>query len=352
MTSQKMEVDIIGAARDAQWNPDTFLGPGSIKLLAPAKVNLFLVAGALRENSLHEVTTVMQALSLHDTLYMNSENYEDVYSGFAEISKASEQLAPWQAIGGPDDNILVSIDVSEHGLDRAWDVPAQKNHIFKAIDLLARMASADVPQKIAVHLDKVIPLEGGLGGGSSDAAAALLGCAHIWGLEPDDERIYQCAKAIGSDMSFFLRGGCCLFDGYGENYVKSLAPLKEPVALIKPSCGIPTARAYARFDEDPCPADEDDIEKALQAESARDVPLINNLTDASCSICPDIEEVISWAKGQPHAEHALMSGSGSCVAVLADTFNGATGLCADARLKGWWSRATTFSSLRAARVPT
>ena len=200
-------------------------------------------------------------------------------------------------------------------------------------------------------LEKHIPAEAGLGGGSSDAAAALLGAAHLWGVPADDPRIEEAARSLGADVAFFLHGGCACFTGVGDAFDHALAPMSGNVVLVKPEGGVSTAAAYRAFDEHPTAISEADREAALEAQRAADVPLRNNLVPVSEHLLPALVDIRLWASERADVQRVLMSGSGSAVFMQCATFADAGRVAAEARMRGWWARATMFGSARAAVVP-
>ena len=107
------------------------------------------------------------------------------------------------------------------------NVPARENIVFKAIDLLARKADISYDDAINVRIEKNIPHEGGLGGGSSDAAAALIGAARLWGISEDDSLIEEAAHELGSDVAFFLHGGCARLHRHGRAVRPWLEAMKK-----------------------------------------------------------------------------------------------------------------------------
>lgn len=375
MSEDSTKIDMVATARDVQWSADTFLGFGSVKLVAPAKVNLFLGVGSRREDGYHDVVNVMQATALHDVLYMNSTpvapgSVEDerlrAAAEFAQAAASAQggrldgadaaspadsfaaKLPDYQAVGGPEGNLLVSIDCTDKGEVGPLDVPARDNLVFRAIHLLACEASCVRRDKVTVRLEKSIPHQGGLGGGSSDAAAALLGAARLWGISVDDPVVEGVARRLGADVAFFLHGGCALFEGTGERFVRSLAPRKDAVLLVKPEGGVSTGGAYAAFDANPVFADPVLLQQVADAQDGADVPLFNNLTDAAERLLPDLVEVRAWAARQVGVRDVLLCGSGATTCLLVDDFSTACNLAAAAKREGWWARATMFSSLKAA----
>ena len=347
--NQSGDIDMLAAAREAQWSATTFMGPNTVKLVAPAKVNLVLAIGARRADGYHDAETVMHALALHDTVYLSIEAATaDEVARAAEGARAGNRSDV--ALGGPADNLLVSIDVSDRtGCDLA--VSAADNLAFAAADCLARAIARDVPEHVQLRIEKYIPAQGGLGGGSSDAAAVLVGLAQQWGLAPDDDRVEEVARSLGADVAFFLRGGCAQLGGAGEAFRRSLAPSSQAVVLVKPSEGVSTAEAYRTFDEHPVAVPAALLETAAAAAAAADVPLFNNLAPAAEALLPELAEVRAWLAERVGVDAVLLSGSGSATFALVGNFSEASRIATEATSRGWWARPTTLSGLRAARVP-
>ncbi len=326
-TSSWNNVDMLDVARVAQKVDERdFIGVGSIKLVAPAKVNLFLHVKGRRNDGYHLVDTTMHALMLHDVLRMKLEHAEG--SPIHLTTRAFESL--------PD-----------------LDVPPEKNIVYKAIERLAKAVGRPLGEgeAVRVHIEKHIPAQAGLGGGSSDAAAALVGAAKLWGLEKGDPRIEEVAASLGADVPFFLRGGCAEYDGVGERFVRALQPMNSFAVLVKPAGGVSTAESYRLFDENPVAISDQDSETAHNAISAQDVPLRNNMALASEGLLPVIGDVRTYLSSQDGVQAAMMSGSGAAVFALCDSFAAASRIAGEAQAKGWWARTTTFSSIRAALVP-
>lgn len=349
MAGSISEVDMLAAAREAQWSAATFMGPNTVKLVAPAKVNLALAIGARREDGYHDVDTVMHALALHDVVYLHREEAttDEVAQAAAGAEAANRADV---ALGGPADNLLVSIDLADRA-DCPLAVPAADNLAFAAADRLARAVGRDVPEHVQLRIEKHIPAQGGLGGGSSDAAAVLVGLANAWDIAPDDERVLAVARGLGADVAFFLHGGCAQLDGAGEMLRRRLAPSNRAVVVVKPAPGVSSAAAYRRFDEVPVPVPPEVIAAIGQADSADAVPLFNNLAPAAEALVPELAEVRQWLADQALQDGVLLSGSGSATFALTDSFAEASRIATAAMARGWWARPTTLSGLRAAVVP-
>lgn len=301
---------------------DEFRANGWLKLIAPAKVNLHLAIGALREDGYHEAFTVLHALNLHDVVYMREKLPDDIVPNAPSVRMVScgDVVAPTLA---SEDNIA-----------------------SKAIELLASMVG-NVNTGLEVRIEKNIPAEGGLGGGSSDAAAALVGAARLWGLADDDPVIEQAARKLGSDVAFFLRGGCACYEGTGEVFVRAMNPSKQAVALVKPDGGVSTAEAYRTFDEHPEPIPAAIAENARMAADASDVTPFNNLASASELIMPQLGNIRTWLANEDGVESVLLCGSGATTFAACSDFAAACRVVATAKNRGFWARATSFGSARA-----
>jgi len=189
--------------------------------LASAKLNLTLAVIGRREDGFHDLHSVFVPLALSDRL----------------------SLAPAPSSARED-----SLHVS--GLDAG---PVADNLVLRAI-AAARAAVGEGPGRpgtsaLAARLEKVIPVAAGLGGGSSDAAAAFDGALEAWGVELDDERGAHAAASIGSDVPFFLRGIPALVEGRGER----LTPLKgvhghPGILLVTPRVAVRTPDVFTVFD--------------------------------------------------------------------------------------------------------
>ena len=298
---------------------DEFRAAGWLKLIAPAKVNLHLAIGARRDDGYHEAVSVMHAINLHDV----------VYACRSAEAAASENGVIVHMIGCGD--------------VEAPDIAPADNIAAKAVRALDASG-------IELRIEKNIPAEGGLGGGSTDAAAALVAAAELLGLASDDPAIERAARGLGADVAFFLHGGCACLTGVGDEFARALAPSKRSVALVKPAGGVSTAAAYRAFDEAPSPIPDDIAANAATAQRADDVLLFNNLAPASERLAPELAEVRAWACAQPGVEDALLCGSGATTFAVCADFATACRVVAEARKRGWWARATSFGSARAMAV--
>ncbi|MBQ3387384.1 MAG: 4-(cytidine 5'-diphospho)-2-C-methyl-D-erythritol kinase, partial [Eggerthellaceae bacterium] len=201
-------VDMMEIARQTTARDVERRKPGTVKVVAPAKVNLVLKVGERREDGYHPLENVFQAVMLHDLVYLWPE--------------------------GPVGAVTCEC-VAFEGLPPV-DAAPENNLATRAVRALARalFGAPDGAPGIGIRIEKHIPAQAGLGGGSSDAAAALVGAARVWtdaGALAEDaitpELLEKVAAPLGADVTFFLRGGAALYDGVGEHFVRAYAPRKD-----------------------------------------------------------------------------------------------------------------------------
>jgi len=253
-----------------------------LKLKANAKINLTLDILSRRSDSYHEVSTVMQEISLFDEV-----SVELTDNGF--VLKCSN----------PD------IPVSE------------KNTCFKAVMLFCE--KYDVHKNVIINITKHIPCEAGLGGGSADAAAVLKAMNILFETNATDGDLEEIAAKIGADVAFFIKGGLQLAQGIGEKLVVLPSFSKQTVLIVKPKVGISTKIVYELFDKmnnegkiTEKPITQDFI-KALNENSTEVHKYLSNmLTQPACSMIEEIQKTreILIDSG---AAVAQMSGSGTAV---------------------------------------
>lgn len=295
------------------------------KIISPAKVNLVLAVGEKQESGFHEVQTIMHSLALHDTLSMRRFDDEGSGEGLQVMLKCESSFTI--------DPLLIK---------------AEENIAYKAVVELAKALGRTQDETIEMILNKVIPAEAGLGGGSSNAAAALVGAATLWGVGVEDERLQEVASRLGADVSFFLKGGCARLSGKGDVFEAQLEPRSGFVLLVRPDAGVSTGKAYAAFDEDPVLPSSEYLSSIAALDAAADVSLYNNLEKAACSVTPVVAQVLEWGRAAAGEENVVLCGSGSAVCCIFDSYQAACEASVEARKHEWWTRVTSFSPLGAA----
>lgn len=235
---------------------------------APAKLNLSLLVHPPDSSGMHPIESLVQTIDLLDLL---------------EFSEADEDS--FECVGtelDPDDNLVTAA-------------------------IAAVRTRGQVPPT-AIRLKKLIPLEAGLGGGSSDAAAALLGAVERGSLE--ESLPSELALEIGADVRLFLTGGSQLMTGFGEQ-LDTLRPLSGfAVAVVVPEFGLGTAEVYRRWDEMDGPEGELLPRSALPPVLRDGMPLRNDLFPAALDLEPRLGDFVADVR-EVWGSAVAMTGSGT-----------------------------------------
>jgi 4-diphosphocytidyl-2-C-methyl-D-erythritol kinase len=278
---------------------------GVIQVAAHAKVNLTLEVLGKRPDGYHEIRSVMRALSLHDTLRL-----------------------------ALDDTMSVSCSLKE--------LSGDTNLAFRAASLLRE--ATGFRGGVAIFINKVIPVAGGLGGGSSNAAATLTGLNALWRLDIPTNELHELAAQLGSDVPFFLYGGTALAEGRGERITPVDNLPSCTVLLVNPGIAVSTAAVYRAVTK----ADYTDGASSQElARLAGDTPparwrLVNGLQRVTVQAYPAVGEILAalpdWGAAQ-----SLMCGSGPTCFGLFTQDNAAHAAAARARARGWSAWVTHFA---------
>jgi 4-diphosphocytidyl-2-C-methyl-D-erythritol kinase len=192
--------------------------------------------------------------------------------------------------------------VYNRGLEQ--ELPQEHNLAWKALDALEAEVGERLPP-VAVEIHKRIPSQAGLGGGSSDAAATLRAIDALLGLELGAQRLERVAAGVGSDVPFFVRGGCQLARGRGERLSPASCPELQ-LAIVTPPIRLSTAAVYRAFDRLPSPEGEATLYR-------------NDLWPAALGEAPRLGAVARALRSRG-ARNTFLCGSGSTLAgVFADT---------------------------------
>ncbi len=258
----------------------------------PAKINLALKVGPPRADGFHPLATVYHAVSLYDEVH-----------------------AAW---ANPDEFEVV---VSGEGADQ---VPLDDGNLaLRAARLLARTHGPHDSLGVTLTIQKSIPVAGGLAGGSSDGAAALLACAMLWDIDIAPEALRGLAGELGSDVPFALLGGTAVGSGRGEEVVPALAKGTYHWVLAFGHQGLSTPAVYRHFDELNPHARQPEIPaelmNALRTGSAHQLggTLANDLQPAALDLQPRLGQVLE-AGMEYGALGAMVSGSGPTCAFLVE----------------------------------
>lgn len=263
----------------------------AIEVAAPAKLNLALSVGAPGPDRMHPISSWMVTTDFADTLHLTRlpEGRRSMYAILwaADAPRASE-----------------------------IDWPIQKDLAVRAHLALERLVGRELP--VRMRLEKRIPVGGGLGGGSSNAAAMLRGASEIFDLRLSSADLHALAAGLGSDVPFLVRGGSAIVEGLGER-IEHLTSVPDVHAVLAfPDVACPTGGVYGRFDAmRPDAAVDAARVRALAARSTLppDAPF-NDLAAPACGVAPVLEDLLEEIECVA-GRRAHVSGSGSTLFVLA-----------------------------------
>ena len=288
----------------------------TVRVKAPGKINVSLDVGPLRPDGYHSVASVYLAVSL----------YEEVSATSTETPGITVSLSP--------DSTL--------DLDGV-DIPLDGNNLaHKAAAIMADVSE----HSTGVHLEitKRVPVAGGMGGGSADAAATLLACDALWNSGLSREELAHLAAELGADVPFSLLGGTAVGLGLGDELSPALAKAQTHWVLVTAEFGLPTPAVYRTLDRlreaegltaaEPTGVDPQ-VLTALRGGDAEALSrvLVNDLQRASIELAPSLRDTLGMGESQG-AIAGIVSGSGPTVALLADDSVAAEALAADLRHYG------------------
>ena len=281
----------------------------SVRVFAPAKINLTLEVGAPRADGYHPLQSAVVFASEGD---------------WVEASEADalslEITGPFSAGLGADDNL-----------------------VRRAARLLDHRRGA------LLKLEKNLPIASGIGGGSSDAAATLLALNRLWNLQRSSDELARLSAALGADVPVCVHKQSAWMTGVGEVVTPMVTPQLDAV-LVNPRKPLPTPPVYRRFDElglgagfleRPAPnwrTGEEALEGIRESGNALEVPAV--------ALMPELGELLTMLRADPRSLHAALSGSGATCFAITSSAASAAALAADlsARNRDWWVRVTTLAA--------
>jgi len=234
---------------------------------APAKINLFLHVLGKRADGYHLLQTVFRFIDRCDTLRFSPRD---------------------------DGQIVLATPLP--------GVPAEHDLTVRAARAL--QAATAGSQGVTIALEKHLPLGGGLGGGSSDAATTLLALNQLWDCRLSSVQLQAIGLSLGADVPVFIHGHSTFAEGVGERFTDVAVPEAWYLVLVPP-VGVPTVEIFRAPD------------------LRRDTPAIapadwapgfggNDLEPVACRLYPEVARHLAWLRQLPEARQAAMSGSGAC----------------------------------------
>lgn len=267
-----------------------------VHVRAPGKVNVCLKVGRLLDDGYHDIATAYQAVSL----------YEDVRAY-------------------PADDFSVSFTGTVDTSDLAVD---STNLAIKAARLVARVAGYRAG--VRLEIEKNVPIAGGMGGGSADAAATLLACDTLWGTDLGREELLSLAAQLGADVPFAFMGGTAVGTGRGDELSPALAKGQFHWVFALADFGMSTPEVYSELDRhrerhaqdifpvNPQPSVDTPVLKALRAGDSTMLAeaMHNDLQAPALHLEPRLARVLELGE-ENGALAGIVSGSGPTIAFLA-----------------------------------
>ena len=272
-----------------------------MRLQAFAKINLGLDVLGKREDGYHEVRMIMQTIRMYDQLDMRK-----------------------------------SVEPGIHLTTNKKYIPVDENNlVWRAAKLM--MDTCGIIEGVSIHLHKVIPVAAGMAGGSSDAAATLVGMNRLFHCGLSKEKLMELGVQIGADVPYCVLRGTALAEGIGEK-LTVLPPMPDCWILIgKPGISVSTKYVYTTLDlnTDTVHPDIDGMKKALEDGNLYGITerMGNVLQDVTIPAYPDVERIKEQMKALG-AVNAMMSGSGPTVFGIFDNEEKAQKACQKLRESG------------------
>lgn len=287
----------------------------SVRQRAYGKINLALNVGDTREDGFHDVTMIMQHVSIWDEITLDMRD---------------------------DASITLECNLPFLGAN-------EKNIAYRAGQLMQQTYGTG---GFHIRLYKKIPIAAGMAGGSADAAAVIKGVNRLFDLGLNMEEMMKLGAQIGSDVPFCLLGGTCLATGRGEK-LQRIMPMREThVALVKPNFGISTPWSYAQFDKQEN-LKQADIPAMIQAIGKGDLKeicslMVNQLEPAAVAEYPVIAEIEKDLL-EMGAVGAMMTGSGPTVFGLFEKYETAREAVRRCKAKYPWKYQVTYCRIESYR---
>lgn len=287
-----------------------------IRASAPGKLNIYFAVGPLRPDGYHSVASVYQALNLLEVVSVETSRTWEVQT-LGDLSEKQMGLIP----------------------------PAEENLVVRAAKALAAKVGISNPQPMKFQIQKQVPIAGGMGGGSADAAAALIALNESWCLGLERPALMEISAGLGADVPFSLLGNTALGVGTGTELTHVESTTLHWV-MVRSDSTLSTPVVFKKLDEirltaghDPKTFAEPHVsEELLRAlttgPSEVAVHMRNDLHEAALELLPELREVERLGE-KLGALRSMVSGSGPTVAMLASDSEAAVHLASDLRQRGY-----------------
>jgi len=248
-----------------------------------AKINIALCIKDKREDGYHELDSIMLPVELHDSVIISP--LKTAKDNFVTIDDFSRGVMNYNLVGG-------------------------------CLDAMA--AKYGFKNKFRIFIHKNIPMQAGLGGGSSNAAFAMKHISEMLKIHASEQELIDIATPLGADIPFFIHNKPVRCHGVGEKMQDVAIKGDYFVLLVKPKAGISTKESFSVCDRKPYKqVDIDKVEQALREgdDDLLEQSIGNSLLDAAVELVPEVQEIIDYLKGRG-LKLVSMSGSGSTVFAL------------------------------------
>ncbi|MCC3272945.1 4-(cytidine 5'-diphospho)-2-C-methyl-D-erythritol kinase [Arthrobacter zhangbolii] len=285
----------------------------SVRVQAPGKINVSLKVGPPRPDGYHSVASIYLAVSLFEEVTATEWDGDGVRVSLSD----PDGRVPLEGIPQDADNLAA-----------------------RAARAVAKRAGRS--PRVHLHIAKRVPVAGGMGGGSADAAAALVACNELWNAGLSRRELAELAAGLGADVPFSLMGGVAAGLGVGDRLTPVAAAAPLHWVLVPAGYGLSTPKVYAETDRlradtavaEPVQADPD-VLAAIASGNPGELAgvLANDLQPAALELAPQLEPVLA-AGTRLGALAGMVSGSGPTLAFLASDETGAAALAAALRAEG------------------
>lgn len=276
--------------------------PTRVRVRVPSKINLFLTVRGLRDDGYHELVTVLQTVSLYDTVTARLDGPTAHHPAARRSMRLRFTQGATAGVPSDEDNLAV-----------------RAARVVMAETGLGGINNGNGPTT-RLHLDKHIPVAAGMAGGSADAAAALVALDELWGAELGRARLRELAAQLGADVPFCVSGGTALATGTGTATAQVLTRGTYHWVVGITDAPLSTPDVYRAYDEvaTPSEAEPDAVLQALRTGDAEALghALHNDLEIPAIHLRPDLADKRD-ALVEAGALGALVSGSGPTVVGLA-----------------------------------
>lgn len=304
---------------------------GHVTALAPGKVNLSLRVGPPREDGYHDVATVYFAVSL----------YEEITAAPREDGAITISISERSAFTGvehtdPDTGETVTAEIPLDERNLAYKAAALLRETLRQRDASTltfprRDATGELLQGppqygVDLNITKNVPIAGGMGGGSADAAAALLACSALWDAGLSKEQLAELGAELGADVPFAILGGAAVGQGVGDELSPLLTHGELHLVIVPATAGLSTPEVYRQLDsmreaagiEAEAPELDADLVGAVSAGDAELIATLmaNDLQAPAVSMIPALDDMLDAGLTEG-ALQGMVSGSGPTLVFLA-----------------------------------